>query len=127
MTKQKKEDQRDDAQAQADGEPSSPRFGLDFEEFAHFFEGEDITEEQARAFLKIYWEIACEIMSLGFGFHPVQQAQKACGRNGKTLEQRSFGSADKVYLTQELTSGDFEKAAAPAPERKGKESSHDGI
>lgn len=110
MAKQKKENQRYETQVHVDGEPSSERFGIDFEEFAHFFEGEDITEEQARAFLKIYWEIACEIMSLGFGFHPVQQAQKACGQLKREGPKAPLSAPDGVILNTDILTENFLEA-----------------
>lgn len=122
MTKQQKEDRQDeklDTSALTNERPALSMFAIDFEEFAHFFEDEDITEDQARAFLKIYWEIACEIMSLGFGFHPAQQAQKACGKQAETPEAPPVIPPDNVYLNQRIISENFEQAAVPKPGRKG--------
>lgn len=105
----------------------SPAFTVDFEEFAHFFEDEDMSEDEARAFLKLYWEIACELMSLGFGFHPAQQAQKACGKTTKTPGAPPVSATDRVHLTEHFISDNFEQAADPKPGQAGKESRHDAV
>ncbi len=127
MTKQKKENEKQDTKARLDAQASPPVFTIDFEEFAHFFEGEEVAEEEARGFLKLYWEIACELMSLGFGFHPVQQAQKACGKDAGTRDALPLKAPDSLYLNQNYISENFEQAAGPKSDRTGKESRHDAV
>lgn len=93
---------------------------IDFDEFAHLFEDEDITEDEAREFLQVYWSLAIEIMSLGFGFHPVQQAKKACGKDHETHELLPIPASDKVYLTQDYISENFESVADQVSDQTGK-------
>lgn len=48
--------------------------------FMHFLDGADWSEEEKAEYLAIVWEIVCEFVALGFNVHPLQQAQKACGK-----------------------------------------------
>lgn len=62
----------DDIAAQA------PRF--DYETYAHFLEDTDLSESQKHEALETLWNIIVQFVELGFGVHPVQQAQNACGK-----------------------------------------------
>jgi len=106
---------------------TEPSDAIDFEEFAHFFEGEDITEEQAREFLQIYWSLALEIMSLGFGFHPVQQARESCGKDAITVDELPAAASDGVHLTHDYITGNFEQMAGPNSDQVEEDSKHDAI
>jgi len=104
-----------------------PNDTIDFEEFAHFFEDEDITEEQAREFLQVYWSLALEIMSLGFGFHPVQQARESCGKDAVTLDELPAAASDGVHLTHDYITNNFEQMADPNSDQVEEDSNHDAI
>jgi len=49
-------------------------------EFLHFLEGTDWTDEQKIEYTALIWNIVCEFVAMGFGIHPVQQAQEPCGK-----------------------------------------------
>lgn len=108
-------------------QPTKPNDTIDFEEFAHFFEGEDITEEQAREFLQTYWSLALEIMSLGFGFHPAQQARENCGKDAVTLDELPAAASDGVHLTHDYITDNFEQMAGPNSGQTEEDSNHDAI
>lgn len=95
--------------------PADAALILDFEEFAHYFEGEDITEEAAREFLQAYWALALEIMSMGFGLHPVQQARNACGKHSESTGSPPIMGSDAVYLTSDHIAENFEHMAVAEP------------
>ncbi len=83
---------------------------IEYEEFSHFFEGEDISEEEAQEFLNLYWALALEIMSIGFGFHPVQQAMNCCGKPHGTSDNPPLLPAEKLYLNKEIISSQFKQS-----------------
>lgn len=100
---------------------------IDFEEFAEFFEDEDVSEEEAREFLVVFYSLALEFMSLGFGFHPVQQAKKACGKESGDSGSIPLPISNEVYLTEDQFSKNFERVAEPILERDEKESINDAV
>ena len=53
---------------------------VDYDLYARYLEDADLTEEQKREFLQALWTIICEFVALGFGVHPLQQAQSPCGK-----------------------------------------------
>lgn len=91
--------------------PGSVLPSIDFEEFAEFFEGKDISEEDARAFLETYWSLSLEYMSLGFGTHPVQLAKAALGQDRQSIDGPARSRAGRLPLTGRMISEYFEKAA----------------
>lgn len=62
-----------------------PVITVDYDLYAHYLEDTDLSEEEKREFLQMLWNIICEFVSLGFGVHPVQQAQKDCGKPEEKL------------------------------------------
>lgn len=61
----------------ADGDDYSPALTVDFNEFAHFLDESDWTEEEKMIFLQKYWDIICDFVAIGFEVHSVQLA---CGQ-----------------------------------------------
>lgn len=69
------------------GPPSPPppeatelSFAFDLDEFMHFLDEADWSEDEKIEYLTLVWNIVCEFVALGFDMHPVQQAEKACGK-----------------------------------------------
>lgn len=62
--------------------PAHGRNAVEFDpvEFLHFLDGTDWTDEQKVEYATLVWNIVCEFVSMGFGVHPIQQAQDACGK-----------------------------------------------
>jgi hypothetical protein len=63
----------------ADRIASHPRIKVDYELFAHFLDGCEASEEQKRLLAQMVWNLVFQIASLGFEFHPLQQAKADCG------------------------------------------------
>ena len=65
---------------------SSARAAASFNavEFMHFLDGADWSDKEKSEYLALIWEIVCEFVMLGFDVHPLQQAQKNCGKPSKT-------------------------------------------
>lgn len=83
MTKQKKESQEPNTQANT--APSSPHtpsaaVTIDFEKYARHVEGLDLPEDRKQEFLAGMWLIACEFIAMGFRVHTTNLAEKACGK-----------------------------------------------
>ena len=57
-----------------------PVITVDYERYAHFLDSSDLSDEQKQEFLQTLWNIVVGFVDLGFGVHPVQQAQKPCGK-----------------------------------------------
>ena len=64
---------------------------VDYDLYAHYLEDSDLTEEKKREFLAALWTIICEFVALGFGVHPIQQAQSSCGELPETSGNPSTG------------------------------------
>lgn len=68
------------------GKSASPharnRNAVEFDpvEFMHFLEETDWSDDQKAEYVTLVWNIVCEFVALGFGVHPIQQAQDACGK-----------------------------------------------
>ncbi len=61
-------------------ENARPTVTFDYDLYARYLEDADLTEEQKHEFLQTLWNIIVDFVSLGFGVHPVQQAQNTCGK-----------------------------------------------
>ena len=90
-----------------------PVLTVDYELYAHFLEDSDLTEEQKREFLQAIWNIIVEFVSLGFGVHPVQQAQNACGKLEEDGAKPAIQEQDGIKCSSNVLSNEFESAAGP--------------
>lgn len=87
-----------------------PVITLDYDLYAHYLDDADLSEEQKREFLQTLWNLIVEIMSLGFDIHPVQQAQKPCGKLSKNRKEPPFIEADAVQLNSHILEHIFSDA-----------------
>ena len=78
------------------GQPSSskyPTLEIDYALYEEYLDGSDLNDEEKREFLDVLWNIIVNFVDLGFGVHPVQQVQTACGQNKqKTASSKSDSS-----------------------------------
>lgn len=87
-----------------------PVITVDYEEYAHFLESADLTEDQKRDFIQTLWNIVVEFVSMGFGVHPVQQAQDACGQNEEKAKNPPILGPDDVILKTDILNKNFNNA-----------------
>jgi len=92
-------------------ETGPPVITVDYERYAHFLENADLTEDQKREFLQTLWNIIVEFVSIGFGVHPVQQAQNACGKDQINSSKTALTVPDGIYSTHKLLIEKFVNAA----------------
>jgi hypothetical protein len=82
-----------------------PTLTLDMELYQHYLDDSDLSDAEKAELLETLWSIICEFVRLGFGVHPVQQAQNACGKDNKTaLPPASLGadtldSGDNTFIS----------------------------
>ena len=69
---------------------------VDYERYAHFLSDSDLSHEEKQAFLDAIWNIILGFIDLGFGVHPIQQADKACGKVNKSVAPSASGSKKAV-------------------------------
>lgn len=81
-----------------------PCVSVDLEEFAHFLEGTGWTDDQKREYLEMLWAVMVEFAMLGFGFHPVHEAQNACGKLPESGAPRPETGANAVNLRDQFKS-----------------------
>tara|TARA_R110000787_G_scaffold16622_17_gene50539 strand:+ start:36659 stop:37039 length:381 start_codon:yes stop_codon:yes gene_type:complete len=80
-------------------EPLAPnRNSVEFDvaEFMHFLEGTDWTDAEKAEYIALVWNIICEFVALGFGVHPIQQAQEGCGKPDPSGMSPPLVGADMV-------------------------------
>ena len=58
-----------------------PVITVDVEKYAHLLDDPDLTDQQKQEFLQTVWNIIVGFVDLGFGVHPIQQAQDNCGES----------------------------------------------
>ena len=75
---------------------TKPTFTIDVQHYQKYLDDSNISDEDKTELLEVLWEIICEIVSLGFGVHPVQQAQGACGQRKETPPQIMQDDSDKL-------------------------------
>ncbi len=72
-----------------------PALSVDWEEFAHFLDDTGWTGPQKAEYVTLVWNIVCEFVALGWGVHPLQQAEKTCG-------ELSDSGADPASVASEM-------------------------
>ncbi len=75
---------------------------VDLEEFVHFLDGTNMTEAQKLECVAVHWRIICEALMLGLKIHPVQQAQKNCGKNRNPHDTPVFSGQSGILLSEEF-------------------------
>ena len=96
---------------------------IDYEKYLHFLKDEDISEEAKRELLGLLWGIVCEFVAMGFGVHPVQQAQTSCGKLPKNCRKSAHGAGFAVdYEDGEIAKSiDMASESETTPAAKGVE------
>jgi len=72
-----------------------PVLEFDAEEFWHFVESFDLSDEEKREYLETVWSIIADFVDLGFGIHPIQQA---CGKLTENFSKTALTAPDGLYL-----------------------------
>lgn len=89
---------------------------VDYELYAHYLENADLSEDQKREFLDALWLIIREFVALGFGVHPLQQAQSGadthCGKPSENSGNLSKEALDQVQYSSQHLSNNFENSSA---------------
>lgn len=114
--KRKQEDQEDLGHASPEPieqERAPPVVLVDYERYAHLLDDPDLSEAEKREFLQKLWEIICVFVSLGFGVHPVQQAQMTCGKLPKTAGESKDSARNGVKYDGQPIAENFVNAAGP--------------
>lgn len=62
-----------------------PALEIDYDLYMKMLEESEWDDEQKREFIETMWSIIVSFVDLGFGIHPVQQAQSEC----EQIEDRS--------------------------------------
>ncbi|MEM6780315.1 MAG: hypothetical protein AAF569_00470 [Pseudomonadota bacterium] len=101
-----------------------PTLNIDLQEFVHFLDEVEGTDEEKQEYLELIWQICCEFALLGMGLNSVQLAQQSCGKDHKTASITAQGdspaldSKDKKTLvsafieSQDLQKNEEENAYA---------------
>lgn len=81
---------------------------LDIEKYEHFFEDEDMTEDQKREYLETLWAIVVSFIQMGVDVSP---ASNNCGKHTVSADDRKNGDADMVELSPQHLNDTFVSAA----------------
>lgn len=65
--------------------PEWPVLQVDYARYEAYLADADMSESEKREFLDALWEIICNFVSLGYGVHPIQEAQKDREGNKKNI------------------------------------------
>ena len=96
--------------APADGERGQrPSLTIDYALYEKYLAESDWSEEQKREFITTLWSIIVNFVDLGFGVHPLQQAEnEPCGQD---LDLTSLMAGDVINSAKGLPKNQFSKAA----------------
>ena len=97
--------------------PASGPLSLEFDaaEFAHFLHETGWSDEQKAEYVRLIWNIMCEFVALGWGVHPVQQAQDTCGEIAENCGDSVSSGADVVNSSHSELVGEFMRLNGSAP------------
>lgn len=117
MTKQTK-DHAIDSTSLTTTNPAA--LSVDFEEFAHFLDGTNLSEEEAQQYLRTMWDIVCQFVALGFGVHPAQMAQNSCGQDYGIHSEPALSAENGVKCPDTTIIKKFADTALPLAGGAGK-------
>lgn len=84
------------------GPPKSanyPALEIDYELYMKMLEDSEWSDDQKREFIETIWSIVVSFVDLGFGVHPVQQAQAECAQ----VEDHSGNEAGSLVSSWDAT------------------------
>jgi len=99
-----------------------PSILVDYERYQHFLEDSDLSADEKIKFLETIWGIVVGFVDLGFGVHPVQQAEKACGQLSSSAGEPPKPNPSEVeWDHSEILKLFAQSAQPPASAQKGEE------
>lgn len=98
---------------------SPPVITVDYDLYAHYLEGSELSDAQKQELLQTLWNIVCEFVSLGFNVHPVQQAKKTCGQVTENRGEAAPTSAIEVSSLNQFITENLADYTDPETERSG--------
>ncbi|OXT01625.1 hypothetical protein B7H23_01245 [Notoacmeibacter marinus] len=86
---------------------------LDTALYQKFLDDSDLSDAQKKEFLETLWTIIVGFVDLGFGVHPLQQADADLGSDGcgQELDLSSLMASDVVSSKKALSKNQFAQAA----------------
>ncbi len=88
---------------------------FDAQEFAHFLDESDLTNDQKLEYIQTIWGIVLQFIDMGFGIHPIQQA---CGQFDEAAVLCGEADSDALDSPHPEFCKDFERAGlSPCPKR----------
>ncbi len=97
---------------------TQPVVTVDYKRYAHYLDNSDLTEDEKAEYLQTIWNIICEFVSLGFGVHPLQQIDDACGKDDQATELSTILTPELVELNPIKLTKSFEENAQPIDAKK---------
>lgn len=92
-----------------DGERGQrPSLTIDYALYEKYLAESDWSESEKREFITTLWSIIVNFVDLGFGVHPLQQADPACGQE---IDLTSLMAGDVISSAKGLSKNQFSKAA----------------
>lgn len=82
---------------------------LDIAYYQALLDEEDMEPDQKRELIETLWSIVVAFVDLGFGAHPVQQAQAAAGAGNQSEEQLRYAVRDFIAVHRKEDSEHEEK------------------
>lgn len=96
-----------------------PRVEIDLSVYAPLLEDDAISDEDKRTLLNALWSMILSFAQIGWGVHPVQQAQAArgrheigCGKGAGQADERAAESADVLSSSLPMLTGHFDGVAS---------------
>ena len=88
-----------------------PTVTVDYEKYERYLAGTDLSDDQKREFIAALWQIITAFVDLGFGVHPVQQAQNTCGKLPENSPKPALSKGNAVNYESQFLINNFENAA----------------
>ncbi|MCP1469475.1 hypothetical protein J3E64_001150 [Sphingobium sp. OAS761] len=96
-----------------------PRVEIDLSIYAPLFEDDTISDDDKMALLNALWSMILSFAQIGWGVHPVQQAQSArgrheigCGKAAGHTDECTGESRDMLSSSFPMLTGHFDGVAA---------------
>ncbi len=94
--------------------PNQPIVTVDYERYAHYLDGADLTDEQKQEYLQTIWSIIVEFVSLGFGVHPLQHIDNACGESAEQASHTPILTPDMIHSGEFNLIRNFKEKSEPS-------------
>jgi hypothetical protein len=97
--------ERNQTRPNADFDTAQKAIGFDASKYAHLLDDDNLSEAERQELLQALWNIISQFVQLGFGVHPLQQAQQNSDNCEQVTTEQRLIATSLLHSQKEQSGG----------------------